>query len=96
MFCEVKFNGKVVMKPRSCITKAEKYRSQMEASVTPLNEALKELLGDDNATVFYQPGDGWCVLFAEDHNATVGAIDFDVLLKMNREDALEYLMGHSI
>jgi hypothetical protein len=84
------------MKATGCISKAEKYRQQMDSAIEPLNLKLRELLDDDNATVFHQPGDGWCVLFADDHNAPVRGIDFDVLLQMHREEALNYLMELSI
>lgn len=84
------------MRFRDAISKAEKHRLRMEAVIAPLNGALQRLLEDCNASVFHQPGDGWVVLFGGDHNALVGLIDFDALLKMDKDDALKYLMLRSI
>ena len=79
-----------------CISRAEKYRKQMNNAIEPLNMKLRELLGDGNASVFYQPSDGWCVLFSEDHNAPVGMVDFDALFQMPKDAALAYLAKLSI
>ena len=84
------------MKADICIRNAEKHRASMEAAISPLNEKLKKLFDDYNASVFYQPGDGWCVLFKDDHNVPVGDVDFDALFSMSKNDALEYLMKSSI
>lgn len=81
---------------RKAIAEAEAYRLKMEAAVAPLNTELRRVLEDYNACVLHQPGDGWVVLFADDHNAGVRSIDFDALLKMDKRDALNYLMLRSI
>lgn len=84
------------MRIREEISRAEAHRLKMEAAIAPLSAALRRVLDDYNASVFHQPSDGWVVLFGGDHNAVVGSVDFDALLKMDKEDALKYLMLRSI
>lgn len=78
------------------IERAEKHRLLMEASLKPINKKLSTLLEDDNACVFYQSGDGWCILFGDALNAPAWRIDFAALLAMSKQDALEYLENISI
>jgi hypothetical protein len=81
----------VRMNPRKCINDAELHRKRMELALEPLNEKLAEFFDDCNSSIFYQPGDGWCLLFDHDRNVVVDEIDFDLLFSMSQQDAAEYL-----
>jgi len=84
------------MDPRKCIRQAEKHRQRMNAALAPLNNKLTEFFNDENALVFYQIGDGWCLLFDDDRNTPVGDVDFDELFQMTPEDAIKYLTRREV
>lgn len=84
------------MKVIELMTRAEAHREQMQASLDAVNKKLVALLGQSEASVFYQHSDGWCVLFSEDHNAHLSSIDIESLLSMSRSQALSYLHARSI
>lgn len=68
----------------------------MQAALDKINSSLSALLGEYDACVSYQSGDGWCVVFDDDHNAPIALMDLDKLLTMNKKQAIEYLHDHSI
>lgn len=84
------------MKADTLLRRAEKHRQEMEKALAPINRALSLLFDDYNASVFYQPSDGWVILFDDDHSARLSAEEIDCLLSMSREHALEFLRGRSI
>jgi len=84
------------MNLRKCIENAEKHRLAMEKAIGPLNDKLAEFFDDCNSVVFYQSGDGWCLLFDHDRNVPVGEIDFNLLFSLNRNDAIKYLRERDI
>lgn len=75
------------------LDRAERNRLAMDKALNPLRSALAVTLGDRNADVIYQPGDGWCISFEEGgaYNVPVNSVDFTLLLRMNQADALDYL-----
>jgi hypothetical protein len=75
---------------------AERHRQRCQNAIAPLRSALVVLLESDSVDVFYQPGDGWCILFGDDENAPVGSIDFTLLFEMSRDNAIAYLKGRGI
>lgn len=84
------------MKASHSLNTAETARARMEAALAPVNKRLSALLEDSNASVFYQHGDGWVVLFDGDHNAPLWTMDIDKLLTLGKDEALAYLRERSI
>lgn len=79
------------------IAKADEYHHMVEGVLAPLNKALEGLLEDNSAQVFYQT-DGWCIGFDYNYgtNTPTGVVDFNKLMKMNKDDAIEYLVDRAI
>lgn len=75
---------------------AEKHRRHMQAALEPLNKKLQKLLEDDAVQIFYQASDGWVVLFRDCYNTPVHFLDMERLLKMTKEEALNYLMSETV
>ena len=78
------------------LARAERHRQAAKKATESISIALRKLLEDDAVNIEYQPSDGWVVLFNNDHNASVSAIDFDMLMAMDRNGAHDYLMQRSI
>lgn len=84
------------MKASKSLVIAESYRKDMQRNLDAVNKKLIKLLGDDNASVFYQSSDGWCILFDGECNAPLDAIDIDELLAMDKDEVLDYLRRRQI
>ena len=84
------------MKYSKSLERAEKLRDEMEKNLVPINKAIALLLGDLSASVFYQPSDGWVILFDGEYNARISADQIDCLLSMSKTDALEFLHAQSL
>lgn len=79
-----------------------KSHSENEKRVKALADLLRNHLGD-GCDLFYQPADGWTVVWQSkrwkkeiDLNATVSPKEFSALLEMSKADALVWLEAHSI
>lgn len=79
---------------RKAISLANKHRLKIDEALLPLNEALASVV--DDAYIFYQESDGWVIFFNGDYNTPTGSVDFDKLLNMNTEEAVEYLKARTI
>lgn len=73
------------------IQRADAHRMKMDEAIEPVTRSIIKLLDDDGACVFYQGGDGWMILFGDSQNVAVCDVDFDALMRMNKNDALAYL-----
>lgn len=80
----------------SIMREAEKFRLEMEKCTDQVNEMLSEILEDYNASICYQPGDCWVVLFNDDHNAHLSFYELDEISRMTRDEAFKFLMNRSI
>lgn len=78
------------------LQRAEKHRLAAAMAVEPINAALRNLLADDSVSVEHQHSDGWVVLFGGENLAAVAQIDFDELMALDADDAVEYLMSRVI
>ena len=86
----------MAIKASESIKRANHAHDQMLKALVQVNKQLVALLGDNNASVFYQPSDGWCVLWGNDRNTPTAFIDIDKLLGMDRDSALTYLAANQV
>lgn len=88
------------MKASVIMKRADKHRTAMEASLSEVRKRLQELLDTDETDVFYKSLDGWVILFGKDshdsYNAKLTFSQIDELLRMGREQAIEFLFSERI
>jgi hypothetical protein len=77
--------------------KAIQFRVEMESHLDAINTKLRQSFGDE-ITLFYQAGDGWCILFDENanFNAMVSPSELEQLFAMTKENAIAFLKSKSI
>lgn len=83
-------------KASTAIRKASELQNRIEVLLAPINEKLVEVLGDENAHIVYQSGDGWCVCHNDGDNAAIVFLDIDKVLQMDSAECLAALRSAGI
>jgi hypothetical protein len=88
------------MKYLDAFNRAIRHKEAMDRAVATVNFKLRKLLGDGTC-LFFQPGDGWCIIFNDQkgddsRNAPIGTEELEPLLAMTTEQALALLNKKSI